>query len=193
MEISAISEFVTNFISSVVDILQKVGPFAGVFIVVLESMIPILPLAVFIALNVITFGPVLGFLISWISTVIGCMIAFFLCRKLREKFDKKYKDNKQINKFKKYIGKMSYSNLVILLAVPFTPAFAINIGAGLSEISPKKYFSALMIGKIPMVYFWGFIGKSLIESITDPYTLVQIAVMLILAYLASKVANKFIK
>ena len=121
------------------------------------------------------------------------MIAFFLCRKLREKFDKKYKDNKQINKFKKYIGKMSYSNLVILLAVPFTPAFAINIGAGLSEISPKKYFSALMIGKIPMVYFWGFIGKSLIESITDPYTLAQIAVMLILAYLASKVANKFIK
>ena len=50
-----------------------------------------------------------------------------------------------------------------------------------------------MIGKIPMVYFWGFIGKSLIESITDPYTLAQIAVMLILAYLASKVANKFIK
>lgn len=186
-------QFITDMVNYITNIMSNLGIFSGVFLIILESMIPILPLAVFIALNVITFGPVLGFLISWISTVIGCMIAFFLCRKLREKFDKKYKDNKQINKFKKYIGKMSYSNLVILLAVPFTSAFAINIGAGLSEISPKKYLSALMIGKIPMVYFWGFIGKSLIESITDPYTLAQIAVMLILAYLASKVANKFIK
>ena len=186
-------QFITDTVNYITNIMSNLGIFSGVFLIILESMIPIFPLAVFIALNVITFGPVLGFLISWISTVIGCMIAFFLCRKLREKFDKKYKDNKQINKFKKYICKMSYSNLVILIAVPFTPAFAINIGAGLSEISPKKYFSALMIGKIPMVYFWGFIGKSLIESITDPYTLAQIAVMLILAYLASKVANKFIK
>ena len=49
-----------------------------------------------------------------------------------------------------------------------------------------------MIGKLPMVYFWGFIGKSLLESITDPYTIAQIVFMIILAYLVSKVVNKFI-
>lgn len=185
--------YVTEAVNYITNIMQNFGIFSGIILIILESMLPILPLAVFIALNVITFGPALGFVISWISTVIGCMLAFFLCRKLREKFDKKYKDNKKVNKFKKYIGKMSYSNLVILLAVPFTPAFAINIGAGLSDISPKRYFSALMIGKIPMVYFWGFIGKSLLESITDPYTLAQICVMVVLAYFASKVANKFLK
>ena len=121
------------------------------------------------------------------------MLAFFICRKLRKKIDKKYKSNKKVSKFRKYISKISYSNLVLLLAMPFTPAFAINIGAGLSDIDEKRYFSALIIGKIPMVYFWGFIGKSFLESITDPYTIAQIAVMLILAYLASKVINKFIK
>lgn len=185
--------FITNAVEYVTNLMSGLGFFSGFILIILESMIPILPLAVFIAINVITFGPVFGFLISWVATVIGCMLSFFVCRKLNQKFEAKYRNNKQINKFKKYIGRMSYSNLVILLAVPFTPAFAINIGAGLSDIDPKRYFSALMIGKLPMVYFWGFIGKSLLESITDPYTLAQIAVMLILAYLASKVANKFIK
>lgn len=83
--------------------------------------------------------------------------------------------------------------MVILFAVPFTPAFAVNIGAGLSDISPKRYFIALLIGKIPMIYFWGFIGKSLLESISDPFTIAQITAMLVLAYFASKVVNNFIK
>lgn len=50
-----------------------------------------------------------------------------------------------------------------------------------------------MIGKLPMVYFWGFIGKSLLESITDPYTIAQVVFMVLIAYLVSKLANKFIK
>ena len=82
--------------------------------------------------------------------------------------------------------------MYFILAVPFTPAFAVNIGAGLSNIKPRKYLLALIIGKIPIVYFWGFIGKSLLESITDPYTIAQILGMLIIAYLVSKLVNKFI-
>ncbi len=179
-------DFITNSVGNF-------GFIVGFLLIILESMIPILPLAVFIALNVITLGSVFGFILSWIATVIGCMISFFLCRKLKNKFEKKYTNNKVIVKFKKYINKLSYSNLVILLAVPFTPAFAINIGAGLSDIDTKRYFSALIIGKFPMVYFWGFIGKSLLESISDPYTIAQITVMLILAYFVSKVVNKFVK
>ena len=86
-----------------------------------------------------------------------------------------------------------YPNLVLLIAVPFTPQFAVNIGAGLSKMSRKKFFAALIIGKLPLVYFWGFIGKSLLESITDISTLAQIGFMLLIAFLVSKIANKFIK
>lgn len=186
-------QYIAEIVEYLTNLMNSFGVISGFLLIILESIIPILPLAVFIALNVISFGPILGFIVSWIATVTGCMFSFFVCRKLREKFEKKYRSNEKINKFKKYINKISYSNLVLLLAMPFTPAFAINIGAGLSEIDYKKYFSALMIGKLPMVYFWGFIGKSFLESISDPYTIMQIIVMLILAYLASKVINKFIK
>lgn len=186
-------EYITKAVEVVTNFMSNFGFISGFILIILESMIPILPLGVFIALNVITFGSLFGFLISWLATVIGCMLAFYISRKLREKVEVKFKDNKLINKFKMYIGKLSYSNLVVIMAVPFTPAFAINIGAGLSDIKPKRFFAALMVGKIPMVYFWGFIGKSFLESIKDPYTLAQIIAMLIIAYLVSKVVNKLVK
>ena len=186
-----------TIINQIIDVITKyMGQFgfiSGFLLIIIESIIPVLPLAVFIALNIFTFGSVFGFIISWLATVIGCMLSFYICRKLKNKYEKKYQSNKSILKFKKYLNKISYSNLVLLLALPFTPAFAINIGAGLSDINSKRFFSALLIGKIPMVYFWGFIGKTLLESITDPYTIARIVIMLILAYLVSKVVNKFVK
>lgn len=181
-----------DIINSITSIMGSFGLFSGFLIIILESMIPILPLAVFIALNIITYGVVIGFVVSWLGTIIGCMLMFYMCRKFKDKFLKKYKNNQKITKFRKKIDNISYSNLVLILSIPFTPAFAINIGAGLSEIEPKKYFSALIIGKIPMVYFWGFIGKSFLESITDIYTIAQIVFMLALAFLVSKIANKFL-
>ena len=183
-------EQIVNNLSS---LLNTLGPIAGFLIVMVESIIPILPLAAFITLNVITFGNVLGFLLSWVGTIFGCMIMFFLCKKLNQKLLKKYENNKKIMGIKKKIDDISFSNLVIILAIPFTPAFAVNIAAGLSDISTKKYFYSLIIGKIPMVYFWTYIGKSLGESLTDPTTIIKICIMLILAFLASKLANKYLK
>ena len=55
--------------------------FFGFFVIILESMIPILPLALFIAINMIVFGNVLGFFISWLATIIGCSISFWIFRK----------------------------------------------------------------------------------------------------------------
>ena len=183
---------IQNAVEFITNIMSNFGIISGILLIILESMLPILPLGIFIALNVMTFGEIVGFIISWLSTVIGCMLAFSICRWLKEKYEKKYKKNDKIKKFRKKIDKLSLSNLVLIIALPFTPAFAVNIGAGLSNIDSKKYFIALLIGKLPMVFFWGFIGKSFIESITDPYTLAQITVLLIVSYLVSKVVNSFI-
>lgn len=184
--INAAVDVITNFMS-------KFGIFSGILLIILESMIPVLPLGVFIALNVLTFGEVVGFIVSWISTVIGCMLAFYICRYLKEKYEKKYGKDAKIYNFRKIIDSISFSNLVLIISMPFTPAFAVNIGAGLSNISVKKYLMALLIGKLSIVFFWGYIGKSFIESVSDPYTIMQIIVLLIVSYLVSKVVNNFIK
>lgn len=187
-------EWVDQAVAFLTGLLSSFGVFSGIFIIFLESIIPILPLGLFVSLNVITFGSVVGTIISWGGAILGSMTSFFLSRKLGNHFVKKFKKNKDtIEKYRKKISNLSYPNLVLLIAVPFTPQFAINIGAGLSNMDKKKFFAALILGKLPLVYFWGFIGKSLLESITDISTLAQIVFMLLLAFLVSKIANKFIK
>ena len=70
----AIDTLITNLLS----VLGNFGAVLGCVFILFESIIPILPLSVFITLNFMTFGTFIGFLISWIFTVLGCMLSFYI-------------------------------------------------------------------------------------------------------------------
>lgn len=166
--------------------------FIGFFLIILESIIPILPLAVFIALNLIIFGNITGFILSWIATIIGCTISFYIFRKGLSKKIYKHIDNTRVIKLINIIDDISFSKLVIIMAIPFTPAFAINIGAGLSKMKYKKFLLAAIIAKLSTVYFWGFVGTTLFESMTDITVIIKLMVILLIAFILSKIViNKF--
>ena len=60
-------------------------------------------------------------------------------------------------------------------------------------MSKRKFITAILIGKIFMVIFWGCIGKSLLESITDIKTIMIVSVFIIIAYIISKIVSKKMK
>lgn len=180
-------EFITTFVESN-NIL--VSLFFGMFSIVLESIIPILPLALFIAINMIAFGNIIGFVLSWISTTIGCTLSFFLCRKFRNFMEKKIKKEHKILNFIGKIDDIKFSNLVLILAMPFTPAFSINVAAGLSKMRYKKYLMALLISKTFIIYFWGYVGSTFLENITNPIMLLRLAIIILILSIISK---KFMK
>lgn len=186
-------EIVNQFVDQMVFLMTSYGLVFGILLIMLESILPVLPLSVFITLNVASYGDFLGILISWSATIIGCSLSFFLFRKVFSnklyKFIKK-KDITKLDSIMKQISKISFSSLTILIAIPFSPAFLINIAAGLSKITYKKFLAALLIGKLIMVYFWGYIGKSLLESLTDINVLIKIIVLLSFALLLSKIVEK---
>lgn len=75
-----------NLIMDTIDSMGVYGPILGSLFIVLESIIPPLPLFVFITINFIAFGNVIGFIISWICTIIGCLISYFLVKKFLRNF-----------------------------------------------------------------------------------------------------------
>ena len=85
---------------------------------------------------------------------------------------------------------LKFEQLTLLIANPFTPAFMINIVAGLSSMKKRKFISSILIGKIFLVIFWGFIGTSLIDSLKDPFKILYVVVLSVLAYIVSKIINK---
>lgn len=182
---------IDELINTTIAALGIYGPILGCLFICVESMIPILPLSVFITLNFISFGNLLGFLISWICTIFGCCLSFFLCRsKLRNWFDHKLRSHKKIDHVMKVIEKINLEQLTVIIVTPFTPAFLINIAAGLSSMSFKKYLIALLIGKGFMVYFWGYVGTTLIQSLTNPSALIKVCIMILIAYIISYIISK---
>lgn len=195
--IGSLAELLENVDTISETLLNDLGAWGAVlscFLITIESILPILPLCVFVTFNFFTFGNILGFLISWAFTILGCMLSFMLFRtKVKSWVEKKLikgKTGSEVKKLMNFIDKISLSSLAMLVAIPFTPAFAVNIAAGLSNISKKKFLAGILIGKVFMVYFWGYIGTTLLESITHPIYLARILVMLLIAYIISKIVNK---
>ena len=171
------------------------GGFLGSLLIIVESILPCLPLCLFVTLVFLTFGNIVGFVICWLATVVGCILSFIICKKLKEKIHeklKKTKYHKKVDDMMMYIGDMSVSSLAMLVAIPFTPAFVVNIAAGLSDISYKKFIVSMLIGKAFMVYFWGYLGVNLIECFTHPIYLAKIVIMVLLAYVLGKLVNKYV-
>lgn len=188
-------EIVREVVKTITEFATNTNPFIGIIIgvglIILESILPILPLALFIAISTIVLGNVLGFIVSWLATVAGCMLSFYIFRKgISGIFYKNLKEDGHILKFMRRITEISFANLVLITAMPFTPAFSVNIAGGLSKISYKKFLCAILIGKIPMVYFWGFIGTTFLESLGEPIILIKICIMLLIVYILSKIVSK---
>lgn len=181
------------FIENILNALGIFGPILGCILIIIESILPILPLSVFVTLNFYAFGKILGFIISYCCTILGCMISYVLVRKgFKSKFDN-FMDKKDRKKLKKYItsfNKIKLENLCILIAIPFTPAFLVNIAAALSDISKKKFWVSLLIGKLFMVYFWGYVGVTLIDSLKNPIYIIRILILVFIAYIIGKIVNR---
>ena len=183
-----------NFIMDTIDAMGVYGPILGSLFIVLESIIPPLPLFVFITINFIAFGKILGFIISWICTIIGCLISYFLVKKFLRKFVvRKIKNIDLLTRCMNYIENLSLTKVTVILSIPFTPAFMMNIAAGLVGMNFKKFFIAILISKVFLVYFWGVVGTGLVESFQNPSSLITVVVIILLAYLVSLVIKKVFK
>ena len=186
-------DLINTIVEYSTEVISNGGILFGMLLIMVESFIPVLPLSVFIALNTHTFGLLPGILMSWVSTCIGCYISYLIFYYISNNIIYKYLSKKTRNKIDKAVDKfqnISLANLTVIITLPFTPAFLINILAGVSGMSKKKYIVAVVIGKIFMVSFWGYIGKSFVESMTDISAIIVMSIMIIIAYALSKLIGK---
>ena len=188
--------FLNEIINDCTTIISNGGWLVGFLIILLESFIPVLPLGAFVTLNVNAFGFFLGILLSWTATVTGSFLTYllfyYISNKLIYKILSQKTKNKVIDKISNF-KKIKMTNLVLLITVPFSPSCFINLLAGISGISKEKYLVSLIIGKALMITFWGYIGKSFIESLTNIKAIIFILIKLLNAYIITKNISKKLK
>ena len=188
---------VVGLFENLIEFIQNSGPLGLLFsctLMTVESIFPIIPLIALITINKMLLGPVIGFFVSWFFTSIGCVMSYLIFKKgFGNKFERLTEDKETINKYRKVIKNVKFSTLVLIIAMPLTPAFVVNIVCGLVKMDFKKYFTALLLGKLSMVYFLGYFGSSFVEGLKDPQVIIRTVIIMIAVYGSCYLINKILK
>ncbi|MEC1178839.1 TVP38/TMEM64 family protein [Metasolibacillus meyeri] len=187
--------FTIENLENLIEQYHLLGPIFGIFMTALEAFIPILPLVVIVVANVNAYGIVLGIVISWIGSVIGAYGLFLVSRKFgtHPKLQR-FVQNKRVQTLIKWVDMKGLAPILVLLCFPFSPAFLINIVAGLSNIRRYYYLTALVIGKFVMIAVTGGLGYDLRAILTDPKKLILVICGIFLLWIIGKwVENKLNK
>jgi len=140
---------------------------------VVISHIPNIPLAIAAG---ILFGPVKGGIYTVIGGLIGAIICFYLARTIAKDYAVRLLGKNFI-----FCDKCNdtYIAFIIFFSRLF-PIFQFDIisyGAGITNISLKRFITATFFGMIPMTFILTFYGKSL--TLSKPLTLILSAVFLV--------------
>jgi uncharacterized membrane protein YdjX (TVP38/TMEM64 family) len=189
-----VNDFITlihdpNFYNELIDFLGPFGFLVGILTTFIEALIPPLPLALLVTINVLHFGFLLGYVLSYIGTVLGSFCVFLIFERLDRKFmSKVIEKHTRFKSLLHWIHEKGVFPLFVLLTFPFTPSVIVGILAALAEIDRKKYFFALLGGKLIMVFSLSFIGYNVGAFLQHPIR----SSILILITLSITLGAKFI-
>lgn len=160
------------------------GDILGFLLPFLESFIPILPMFVFVFVNVDTFGLFLG------SFVVFLIIRYFA----NTKFMDKVKERKEVQKFLGFVNHQGVTPIFILLCFPFTPSSLMNVVAGLSQMKRQTFFIILAVSNLIAMALTGILGREMHSILESPIRVVLVIVILAGLWIISrKLERRFIK
>ncbi|MBD7938022.1 TVP38/TMEM64 family protein [Cytobacillus sp. Sa5YUA1] len=193
MDLESIRQWLTlENILALIEEYRSFGPLPGILLPLIEAFLPFLPLFLFVMANANAFGLWGGFLYSWIGSVAGALLVFFIIRKYGQaRFLSVIKNHDKVKKLMAWVEKHGFAPLFLLLCFPFTPSAIVNIVAGLSRISIAQYALAVIAGKMVMIFTVSFVGHDIASLITKPTrTAIVILIIAILWYVGKRIEIK---
>lgn len=171
-------EFFRNF--------AYLGPIAGILLVMIEAFLPFLPLSLFVAINVMTFGFWQGYLYSWIGNVLSSIILFFLIRKYwARKFYNRAHKNKKFWEILDWVREHEFIAIFFLLSFPFTPSFLVCGVCALSGVKSESFIYAIIFGKLIMLFSLSYIGYNIKEFVNQPIkSIILIMITLFISFVS---------
>lgn len=103
----------------------------------------------------IAYGVYISTLLIYISEIIDCIILFYFSRKMGKEYMEAQLKGKFKNLYQK-LGNINFVILILLRAIILIPYRVLDISMGLTNISFKKYFLAVILGSLPRIFIVQF-------------------------------------
>ena len=176
-----------EFWQTLLESFGDLGPLAPIFLAMVESFFPPLPLIAIVALNVAAHGGLCGFVYSWVGVMLGGTLMFLFWRRVLKQFFWKFASRSQkLEKAERWVSRFDVSSLFMLSVLPFTPSSFMHFAFGISDFDEKRYLITMLLGKGVMVAMMALFGQSLVSSMKNPVYLVLAVVIWGAMYWGSK-------
>lgn len=176
-----------EFWQTLLDSFGDLGPLAPIFLAMVESFFPPLPLIAIVALNVAAHGGLFGFVYSWVGVMLGGTLMFLFWRRVLKQFFWKFASRSQkLEKAEQWVSRFDVSSLFMLSVLPFTPSSFMHFAFGISDFDERRYLITMLLGKGVMVAMMALFGQSLVSSMKNPVYLVLAVVIWGAMYWGSK-------
>ncbi|TFG83576.1 MAG: TVP38/TMEM64 family protein [Erysipelotrichales bacterium] len=161
------------------------GPLAPIFLAMLESFIPALPLIAIVTFSIGAYGPFLGFIYSYIGSLGGSILVFLFFRRIiKPHFMHLVPQRKNLQKLMDWVSRQTSSTIFMLASFPFTPSSLLNTTFGLSDFKETTYIKAIAYGKLIMITLLAVFGTSLVGAFENPlYFILVIAFFIVIRYI----------
>ncbi len=169
------------------------GPLPGIIAPFLESLLPFLPLLLIIAVNANIYGLGPGILYSWVGVCCGCMLVFWLARRLGGGFrgwlQRKFPAS---SRFFAWIEKRGFTPIFLLSCFPFSPSVLVNIASGLTTVPMRVFVTAILMGKGVMITSVSLLSFDIAKIMDAPWRIgIAIAALVIMWLLGKRLELKF--
>ena len=119
------------------------------------------PQVVLIAAAVVAFGAELGFVYSWVGTMVSALVGFVLGRTIGARLIENWPG---AERFTGLIGRNGFMASLVVRLAPFAPFVLVNITAGVTSMSALAFASGTAIGILPKIAVIAFAGHSVIAG-----------------------------
>lgn len=187
-------DIINQYINSFVDLFAHMGILGALLMPFLEAVLPFLPLVAIAGINIRNFG-VLGFLYTYIGSVVGTILVFLFVRKVfggRLQNSEFIKKHEGLEKFLTWVDTKGFTSIMLILAVPFTPSSFVNYACALSKMSLRKFTVIVVVAKFVCIAFLSYIGNSIFDVINHPINALVALLMAVALYIISKILERSI-
>lgn len=130
----------------------------------IQVVIPILPGSFGCAAGAMLFGCMGGFICNYISISAGSIAAFFLARRYGVELVKMLFPGKKYEKWAERLGNSRSMTLMLFLCIllPLAPDDYLCYLAGITDMSSKKFFWIIVLGKPWIIWVYSMIFSGLL-------------------------------
>lgn len=146
------------------------GPVSIIGLMIAQTLVSVVPMALVTLVSVLAFGPVFGGILGWVGAVIAAMVGYGLARLLGPVVVDRFVSEDIRRKVETQVERYGPWAIIALRLSFLVPTDSVNFVAGLVRMHPLKFLLATAVGALPVTVVIAWLGADF--SRLGPFLLV---------------------